>query len=88
MNPSGGGIASCHHQTIVVQWGATCAADEVSLCNDGFDNDCDGFADCTDADCAADPGCGVDCSMFLDKPSCNVAPTCRWDNPTRMCVPT
>jgi PKD repeat protein len=27
------------------------------LCFDGFDNDCDGFADCADAACAAEPQC-------------------------------
>ncbi len=26
-------------------------------CDDGIDNDCDGFADCDDADCAPDPAC-------------------------------
>ncbi len=26
-------------------------------CTDGADNDCDGLADCADADCAADPAC-------------------------------
>jgi hypothetical protein len=28
-----------------------------STCGDGLDNDCDGGADCDDADCAGDPGC-------------------------------
>jgi hypothetical protein len=27
------------------------------VCNDGVDNDSDGATDCTDSDCAADPGC-------------------------------
>ncbi len=32
-------------------------ADEVGLCGDGADNDCDGFPDCADADCSTDPVC-------------------------------
>lgn len=28
-------------------------------CNDGIDNDCDGFADCDDSNCAADPLCAL-----------------------------
>jgi PKD repeat protein len=39
------------------------AADETpaaGLCFDGYDNDCDGFADCADAACAAEPACMPD----------------------------
>ena len=61
-------------------------ADEVGLCADGADNDCDGFTDCDDSDC--DPVCQVDCSTFTDKPSCNAQPTCRWDNKNKVCVPS
>jgi hypothetical protein len=35
--------------------------DEAGSCNDGEDNDCDGAADCDDADCSADPVCQVSC---------------------------
>jgi hypothetical protein len=28
-----------------------------TLCNDGIDEDCDGNADCADADCSSDPAC-------------------------------
>ncbi|MCH8151804.1 MAG: hypothetical protein IH830_05475 [Planctomycetes bacterium] len=31
--------------------------DEVGLCDDGIDNDCDGNIDCVDSDCANDPVC-------------------------------
>jgi hypothetical protein len=31
-------------------------------CNDGQDNDCDGFFDCADTDCAGDPVCGGGCT--------------------------
>jgi hypothetical protein len=37
----------------------TCALDckgPVEICGDGFDNDCNGVADCDDAICAGDPG--------------------------------
>jgi hypothetical protein len=31
------------------------------ICNDTFDNDCDGLSDCADSDCRADPACGPVC---------------------------
>jgi len=37
-------------------------ANEVGLCNDGADNDCDGDTDCIDSDCAADSACSSSCS--------------------------
>ncbi len=33
------------------------ALSEVGFCNDGLDNDCDGFIDCADSDCANDIAC-------------------------------
>jgi hypothetical protein len=62
---------------------------EVGWCTDGVDNDCDLAVDCADADCdGIDPAClPVDCSQFGDKRSCNVEPTCRWDNRNKVCVP-
>ncbi|TNF75470.1 MAG: hypothetical protein EP299_06220, partial [Acidobacteria bacterium] len=33
---------------------------EIGLCDDGIDNDCDGATDCTDsADCSTDPACSI-----------------------------
>jgi hypothetical protein len=29
------------------------------ICNDGIDNDCDGFTDCDDLNCGADPHCSL-----------------------------
>ena len=29
----------------------------------------------------------VDCSIYLDKNSCNAEPSCRWDNRNKVCVP-
>ena len=59
----------------------TCTADEVGLCNDDIDNDCDGFTDLADLDCQA-----PDCSTFTDKNSCNAEPTCRWNNKDKICI--
>jgi len=39
--------------------GTECTPDEVGLCTDGLDNDCDGFIDCADSDCTSDPACQV-----------------------------
>lgn len=43
-------------------------------CNDGVDNDCDGFLDCDDSDCSSDPACqclptNAECSF--DNQCCN-----------------
>lgn len=63
----------------------TCEPTEPSetLCSDGIDNDCDGFTDSADPDCAQP----VDCSQFLDRQSCNAEATCRWDNRNKVCIP-
>ena len=40
-------------------WGG-CVPDNspiAEICNDGLDNDCDGYTDCDDGDCAEDPYC-------------------------------
>jgi hypothetical protein len=34
-------------------------SDEVGVCNDGIDNDCDLQIDCDDSDCDADPACSL-----------------------------
>jgi len=36
------------------------SANEVGLCSDGVDNDCDGSIDCLDSDCSSDPSCVCD----------------------------
>lgn len=36
-------------------------ADEIGICSDGIDNDCDGTMDCSDADCSTDPACTMSC---------------------------
>ncbi len=40
--------------------GEPCASSE-SVCDDGIDDDCDGFTDCDDSDCAADAACSSTC---------------------------
>ena len=55
------------------------------VCNDGVDNDCDGFTDCADSNCTADSSCGncesdddcnaldTDCAIGV----CNAANQCE-----------
>jgi hypothetical protein len=64
------------------------APDEIGLCNDGVDNDCDGFIDCADtADCGADPACqAMDCSVYTTRNLCNAQPICSWDSKNKVCV--
>jgi len=39
----------------------------VEICNDGIDNDNDGFTDCEDSDCDSDSSCAVEiCNDGID----------------------
>jgi hypothetical protein len=49
-------------------------------CDDGLDNDCDGFTDSADSDC------GVDCTPYTTRKDCNKAAGCTWDRDAGMCV--
>ena len=40
--------------------------DSETVCDDGIDNDGNGFTDCDDFDCAEDPACEEDCSDGID----------------------
>lgn len=64
------------------------ADDEIGLCGDGLDNDCDGLADCADTtDCGGDPDCQAgDCSTYGDKTSCQNAAGCTWSNKNKVCM--
>jgi len=56
-------------------------------CSNGLDDDCDGFADCSDTDCDADPYCsGPDCNTIDDRKLCNNESRCRWDNRNKVCL--
>jgi hypothetical protein len=66
---------------------APTSPDEVGLCDDGIDNDCDGVIDCADtADCGNDPVCQVNCSVYTTRNLCNAQPACEWNNKNKVCV--
>lgn len=55
--------------TLRVTATSTIAADEVSACDDGIDNDLDGTIDCADVECELVPSCfevGANCSDTID----------------------
>jgi hypothetical protein len=61
--------------------------DEVNLCGDGVDNDCDGLTDCADSlDCGNDPVCQVDCSVYTTRNLCNAQSACTWSGKNKVCV--
>ncbi len=66
------------------------APNEIGLCGDGIDNDCDGVTDCADtADCGSDPVCQTpDCSVYGTRQECNNEPTdtCKWNNKNAVCL--
>lgn len=63
------------------------SADEIGLCSDGIDNDCDEVTDCADTvDCGNDPACQVNCSVYTTRNLCNAQPACLWDNKNKSCV--
>lgn len=85
-DPVGGGGTTCcgdtfcdspeNNENCSVDCGEPCAGDEVGMCTDGIDNDCDGDTDCADFDCFDDPLCGGSCepvgaSCELDVDCCS-----------------
>jgi FtsP/CotA-like multicopper oxidase with cupredoxin domain len=55
------------------------------VCNDGLDNDCNGFTD------SADPACQANCSDIRDRWECKYTPGCEWEGSwwrRGECVPT
>ena len=44
------------------------------ICDDVFDNDCDGLVDTNDPDCEGQ----MTCADYIDRGSCNLDPACEW----------
>jgi hypothetical protein len=55
-----------------------CGAPVAEICNNGIDDDCDGFADGTDSDCPCDPkGAACSTGMTCCSGACKRNGTCR-----------
>lgn len=59
--------------------GCTATGPEAGSCGNGQDDDCDGFVDCTDSDCALDPLCAA-CSLGQLGDSCTQNGDCCSNN--------
>jgi len=59
-----------------LQLAPACGAE--SICNDALDNEGDGFTDCADTDCQADPACVPAVFTFVDTAGNDVATTALW----------
>ena len=59
--------------------GCTATGPEAGSCGDGEDNDCDGFVDCLDSDCASDPVCSS-CTLGELGDPCTVNADCCSNN--------
>jgi len=67
------GAFAFYYSSVAPFLGTTCVP-SAEVCNDGTDNDCDGFTDCADSNCSADPSCQAGCSPV--GASCNVNSDC------------
>ena len=66
-------------------WGQSSSGSELvpacgteSACNDGLDNEGDGYIDCTDPDCQGSPACVPAVFTFVDTAGNDLAPTALW----------
>ena len=50
----------CH-----IDWECTCDFSSIEVCNDGYDNDCDGDIDCADPDCTGTFTCPCDIDLSV-----------------------
>jgi FtsP/CotA-like multicopper oxidase with cupredoxin domain len=54
-----------------------------ATCDDGQDNDCDGFIDDDDPDCQVQVDCSVE---YTDRDSCRADRNCRWSRKDGICL--
>ena len=67
------GAFAFYYSSVAPFLASTCVP-SAEVCNDGTDNDCDGFTDCADSNCTGSPFCTGGCSP-LGAP-CNVNSDC------------
>ena len=59
--------------------GGGCTPTGAELCTGGVDEDCDGFVDCADSDCASSPAC-LSCTLGQKGDACTVNSDCCSNN--------
>jgi V8-like Glu-specific endopeptidase len=67
------GAFAFYYSSVAPFLASTCVP-STEVCNDGLDNDCDGFTDCADSNCTGSPSCSSGCGQV--GASCTVNSDC------------